>query len=165
AYAAGTDVPLLLVRADALPAATIEALQRLAPSQSSMLVGDAAAINPETEQAIRDLTDNPTERLSHDTPALTAARVAGFAIRDGATPRSLWLATSARFPDALAASAAVGSSGGVLLLTDGSEEADATVLDFLSRYGPVAEAINLVGGTAAIPPGTESRVAGAVSLD
>lgn len=165
AYGAGTGAPLLLTRPDGLPEATAAALLRLAPEVGTMLVGGAEAINPSTEQQVRDLLGLPTERLAAADPVATSELVAVFALRDGATPRSVWIATSTRFPDALAASAAVGATDGVLLLTDGAATSDELVLLFLGRVAPGVADVSLVGGTTAVTAGTEGVIADALAVD
>lgn len=158
AYGAGTAVPLVLVAADAVPDATAEVLTRLAPTDYLTLVGDGAAITAETEQQLRDLLDIETIRLASDTPTITSVMVADFALREGADASSVWVATASQFPDALAATAAVGSTGGVLLLVDPDDPNPEVVRRFLRRWFTAVESVTLVGGPAAVPATTEDAL-------
>lgn len=161
-YGAGTGVPLVLVQPDAVPPTTAEVLQRLSPTAFLTLVGDGAAITADTETSLQQLLGIDTIRLARDTPEETSAHVANFAIRDGASAAAVWVATADRFPDALAATAAVGSSGGILLLTGPSDQGNDALLSFIGTILSATESITVIGGTAAVAPQTADAIASSV---
>lgn len=162
AYGAGTGVPLVLVQPDVVPQSTAEVLQRLAPTQFLTLVGDGTAISADTETALQQLLGIDTIRLARDTPEETSTHVANFAIRDGASSAAVWVATADRFPDALAATAAVGHTGGVLLLAGPADQGNDALLSFIGQLLPATNSITVIGGATAVAPQTAEAIESSV---
>jgi len=90
AYAKRSRMPVLLTEQDSVPAATIEALERLKPSKI-LLVGGEEAVSREVEQQLSEIA--PVERLGGATRYETAAMLAGLVeepeviiVTDGTAP-------------------------------------------------------------------------------
>ena len=110
--AAGLGAGLLLVTPTGVPAATATELERLDP-QTITIVGGAGAVAPAVEQQLRS-TAPAVDRVQGIDRFLTAAAMSG---RTSTAPeRTVFLATGADFPDALAGAAAAGATGAPLLL-------------------------------------------------
>jgi putative cell wall-binding protein len=104
--------PVLLTQPGSLPAATRNELVRLAPS-TVYLIGGTSAVSESVRLAIAQATGKPVVRLAGADRYSTAVAVskAFFAL-----PASVYLATGANFPDALATVQAAGRAGSPLLL-------------------------------------------------
>ena len=143
--AAARRGPLLLVRPDALPAATAEALSRLQPAEV-VLLGGTAAVSDAVAEQVTSLTTAPLRRIFGPDRAATAAAVAVDTHADGAT--LVYLATGSTFPDALAGGAAAGHVGAPLLLAAPSGLPAATAAA-LERLAP--DRLVVLGGEQALP--------------
>ena len=100
-----------------------------------------------------------TLRISGPDRYATAAVTADRAIEDGVDPAVVWVATGRRFPDALAASAAV-ADGGILLLADGRTEEAEDLLGVIATHRDDVERLVLIGGPAALADALEARLRG-----
>jgi putative cell wall-binding protein len=158
AAGAAAGHPVLLSAGADLPEPTASALRDLVPARA-LLVGGPAAVPAEVEQAVRGL-GVPTLRVAGEDRYATARAVAQLAVDEGVVVSTAWLATGLRFPDALAAAAAAGS-GGVLLLTPGDAGDDtADALSFIGVNRAALREVVLVGGPEAIDPAVEARLVG-----
>lgn len=139
--AAGRDAgPMLLVQVDAVPAATRQELQRLAPERIVVL-GGAAAVSDAVVAELDAIA--PTERIAGASRFETAGAVART--WDAAT--TVFVATGADFPDALAGvPAAVAAGSPVLLVEPGSLPAATT--SQLQRLSP--RRVVVLGGPLAV---------------
>ena len=104
----------LLTAPQRLPAATARELSRLQPEQI-IVVGTPADVNDSVLQSVRASTGAKVTRVAGETGPETAALVSQqFSQSD----IKAFLASSASFPDALAASSQAGAEGAPILLTD-----------------------------------------------
>lgn len=106
------DGPVLLVLPDAIPAAVADELDRLDPPSITIL-GGGSAISPEVEESLRRHAPVVT-RQKGTTRFGTAAAVSAAAFPQGSDVA--YVATGAKFPDALAAVPAAGLAPGPVLL-------------------------------------------------
>jgi hypothetical protein len=120
--AAKVGGPLLLTSSGGLDASVKAEIQRVAPKGSTVYVlGGTAAIAGGVDTTIVDLGDTPKRVFGSDRFA-TAVAIAD-AMGD---PTTVFEATGSNFPDALAGVPAAIKTGGAILLTNGSQQADAT---------------------------------------
>lgn len=143
--------PLLLTTGDHLAGATRDALRELRPEQV-LIVGNPTVIAETVIEELRPLTRS-MRRLHGPDVHTTSIAVAREARSRGAGADELWLATSRRFPDGLAAGPAVAASGASLLLVDGGDlrEGDAVtgyLRELATADDPVARIVLLGGATA-----------------
>lgn len=162
--AAELDAPLLLVpTAGTLPPVVAAELARLAPAQV-YVIGGAGAVSEKmaAQVATAAKTFPAVTRLKGATRYETAAAVANEVF--GASPDddlfgwpAVFIATGRNFPDALSASAAAGSLGVPVLLTDGKASAlDTGVVQILKRMKP--DRVYLVGGPGVVSPQIAQQV-------
>lgn len=104
--------PVLLTGPDALPAVTGDELRRLGPARIVVLGGEGAVSRVVEEQAMEVA---PVTRIAGSDRYATSAAVARAAFEPGVPVA--YVATGARFPDALAGGAAAAAEGGPLVLT------------------------------------------------
>lgn len=144
AAAAGhLGVPILLVTATGVPAATAAELARLAPAQITVL-GGTSAVPDAVATALKDFTDGSVRRLAGDDRYLTSAAISAAVFPDST---QAFVATGANFPDALAGGPAAGASGSPILLAK-TACLPGAIADELTRLG--AEDVRLLGGTSAL---------------
>ncbi len=149
--------PILLVEQDQLPPATRRFL-RDQGTGSAIVIGGTAAVGDEVMAQIADPdddgdTDVRVQRVSGSSRYETSVAVAQRSIDAGADPARLWLATGTNWPDGLAAGAAVGATGGVLLLVDGAQlSAAGASWSWIAEHAADTSTLGLVGGEAAIGP-------------
>ena len=137
--------PVLLHRDDALPTATLEALQRLRPAEVVVLNPGAGLVDA---LAAVDGVGAVTTIAEEDPYAMSAAVAATFG---GAA--MAYLTTGEAFPDALAAGPAAILEGAPVLLTrpDALPEATLQALRDLDTADPLTDLrVVIVGGTAAV---------------
>ncbi len=135
--------PILLTETDRLPAETVTALERLAPSGITVL-GGTAVVSPAVEAALAELTDGAVTRLAGPDRYATAAAVAGtFA----APVAEVFVASGESFADALSAAQAAGLAGVPVLLT-ATHELPAATMQALQDLDPAT--VTVVGGPAAV---------------
>jgi putative cell wall-binding protein len=147
ALAGVTGGPILLTRRDALSPATAQELWRLAPKRIVILGGEdkvSEQLAQELRTYARADTDDEVTRLAgsnrYETSALIAARFPGSA------PEA-YVATGARFPDALSGAARAAWAGGPMVLVPGPS-VPASIGTQLRRLSP--EAIRVLGGPDAV---------------
>lgn len=163
AAAAGAgDVPVLLTRTAGLPGPTRLALGRLKPDEIIVLGGPESI----TERVVVDLrgyTDGAVTRIAGKDRYGTAAMLS----QTWDSADTVYVATGANFPDALAGAAAAGAEDAPILLTRGTSLPSATQAE-LDRLDP--KHVVVLGGPSSISDavlrqidahsGTVERIAG-----
>ena len=132
--------PVLLTHAGSLPAATRDELVRLGPGTIYVL-GGTTAVSEAVRAAIGQATGRPVVRIAGADRAATAVAISTTFFN---RPPSVFLATGANFPDALAAVPVAGRSGSPLLLV-GRDRIPPVVASELLRLHPPRT--YLAGGT------------------
>ena len=153
AAAAGVDGgPILLVRRDAVPAATRAELSRLRPARIVVL-GGVNAISADVAAQLQPYAATPIARRAGIDRYETAVQVsrATFAAN---VPR-VFIATGANFPDGLAGGPAAAISGGPLLLVR-PDSLPASVRDELARLNPAR--VTILGGTTAVNESVRAQI-------
>ena len=135
--------PVLLTHPGSLPASTRDELKRLAPS-TIYLLGGTSAVGEGVRLAIAQATGKPVVRLAGADRFATAVAVSKAFFN---LPPSVYLATGANFPDALAAVPAAGRAGSPLLLVQ-RDGIPSSVASELVRLHPPRTYLS--GGTAVI---------------
>jgi len=156
ALAAEAHCPVLLTAATQLPAEVASELVRLHPARVK-IVGGTNAVSDDVLRAVKDLDfTHTTTRIGGTDRYATNRLLVSDALSHAAT---VYLATGAGFPDALAAGPAAAHAGGAVVLIDGAAPAlDGPTLRLLASLGP--SHIHLVGGTAAISASVENQLRG-----
>ncbi|MFD6053092.1 cell wall-binding repeat-containing protein [Agromyces sp. NPDC060279] len=143
--------PLLLTTPAALPGSVASEITRLAP-QRIYVVGGTGAVSNGVMRALKAIA--PTQRLEGSGRYET-----GRAIVSEVFPASgtVFLATGASFPDALAATGAAGARQAPVLLVPGtSTSLDAPTMATIAGLG--AHEVVLVGGTGVVSSGIETQL-------
>ncbi|MEZ0163692.1 cell wall-binding repeat-containing protein [Kineococcus sp. LSe6-4] len=166
AAAAHVQSPLLLVRADGIPASVVTELQRLRP-RAITVVGGADRVGDTVLTQLQGLTSGPITRIAGTDRYDTANRVSAAFFRDA---EQVTLASGETFADALAAGAAAGRHAGPLLLTASTCLTEQTNLEIERLQAPHGEDAELdaIGGPSRIsaeaakrtncqPPGTARK--------
>jgi len=152
AAAAGGRGPVLLTAPEGLPASTAAELTRLHASRVIVVGGDLA-IPATTLSAIATAAPSATlTRVSGADRYATAALLSKATFPTGA--RVAYVATGTDYPDALAAAAAAGGNGPVLLV--GPDGLPTPTGAELSRLAPGR--VLVVGGILAIPSTTKAAI-------
>lgn len=144
--------PVLLVAPDSIPTVVLDELRRLSP-QRVLLLGGTGAVS---DAALDQLTEAGyrVERIAgegrYETAALTSR--AAFAI---GTP-TVYVATGADYPDALAGAAAAAAVGAPVLLVAPDDLPSATAIE-LRRLAP--QRIVVLGGPSAVSAEVERELA------
>lgn len=162
--------PILLTPPGELAAATDAFLAR-GDIESVDIVGGVEAVSEEAERAIAARVDE-VERVAGANRFETALEMGRFALKAGADPTELWLATGEDWPDGIAAGSAVAVDEGVMLLVGGAigDGPVATWLDEVHPYldtdgqdvsvGDVLENVRVLGGTEAVPAAVDDELRG-----
>lgn len=139
-----TDGPVLITRADRLPASISEELTRLRPRRAVILGGESR-VSAAVLAEVRALTTaGDAQRIAGVDRYDTAAQLAGLY---PIGPATVYLASGEQFPDALSIAALAGRQGRPLLLTrQGSLPVQTR--DALARLRP--RQVVVVGGTTAV---------------
>lgn len=154
-WAAATGRAILLVRADAVPDETADALGDMT---DVVVVGGEVAVSAATFEAVDDLAGD-VERISGATRYATSVAVVERALADGSSLDVVWLATGTGFADALTAGPAAAFTSGVLLLLNGGDpDSSPEAYAFLTEHADDVGAVFLVGGNAAITPDVADAV-------
>lgn len=151
--AAAAGGPLLLTFPTSLPAVVEAELHRLAP-QKIVVVG---GVNSVSEAVYTQLSGLAPEivRLGGADRYEASRNIVRAAFPDGVS--RIYLATGAKFPDALSASAAAGATNGAVLLVNGAAGTlDAATEQLISDLG--ADDAVIAGGPASVSPGIETRL-------
>jgi putative cell wall-binding protein len=142
------NAPILLVGPNDLPEATVGVLEDMAPS-SVVIAGGPAAISPSVQVQIAGAVDL-VDRVQGDDRYATSAAFSRYAADAGwAAFSSVGVATGESFPDALSGGCAVGSMGGVLMLTP-SASLDSEVRAALTDFRADVTAVEVFGGLMAV---------------
>ncbi len=152
---ASLGLPVLLATTDDLPGPSAD---RLGGVAEVLLVGGEAAISPTVAQAVADLAGRVVRLSGRDRHA-TSFEVALEAQRRGADPATTFVAGSGNWPDGLAAAAAAGGVGGVLVLVDGLDlDRSPSTAGLLAQQDRAIRTLVIVGGSAAVTQATEQRL-------
>jgi putative cell wall-binding protein len=141
--------PVLLVQRDAIPAATVDELERLTPADIIVLGGTAAVSDAVVDQLDQYAVD-PVQRKAGADRYGTGVAVSFFF---EAAPK-VYLATGESFPDALAGSAVAGFNKSPVLLVRKDCIPPAVDLE-ISRLQPTQ--VVILGGEGALGPGVAAR--------
>jgi putative cell wall-binding protein len=152
AAAGGRNAPVLLTQATALPRETADALARLRPRRV-IIVGGQNAVSDAVATAVRALGVATVDRLGGANRYATAIEVSRDAFPAGSD--TVYLATGANFPDALAAAAAAGHHRAPVLLS-ATASLPANVEAELRRLSPAR--VVLAGGVSALSDTVANRV-------
>ncbi|MCK0110730.1 cell wall-binding repeat-containing protein [Ornithinimicrobium sp. F0845] len=158
ARAGSEGAPVLLVRADSIPAATQFELSRLQP-QNIVVLGGTSVIQGSVTGALRDFTDGDVTRVSGLDRYDTAVQISAVHAPGVDT---VYVATGSQFPDALAGAARAGAVDGPVLLVK-QDRVPAVTRAELERLAPAN--IVLLGGTEAISGAVETELAAIGTVD
>jgi putative cell wall-binding protein len=152
-FAAKVGGPLLLTSSKALDDSVKAEIQRVAPKGATVyILGGTAAIATGVDTTISGIGDVPKRVFGNDRFA-TAVAIAD-AMGD---PSTVFEATGLNFPDALAGVPAAIKTGGVILLTNGAQQAPATAAYLTAHAGGTHYAL---GGPAATADTTATPLVG-----
>ncbi|CAN5332385.1 hypothetical protein BH23ACT9_BH23ACT9_23260 [soil metagenome] len=146
--------PILLVNAQRLPQATVDALNAIGATGVTV-VGGEAAVSPQVASAIAD-EGFAVQRVAGASRYATSALLHARMVEAGMDGREVWLATGANWPDALAAGPAVSFLGHTLALVDGTDLDGSP--ETRALLGPDTTAVHLLGGTSAISDRVRDQV-------
>jgi putative cell wall-binding protein len=153
--AASLVQPILLVTRDTLPS---ETAQRLDGDRDATIVGGPAAVGGAVAAEIEERSAGVT-RLAGDNRYATSAAVAEEAIARDIDPARTWVATGRAFPDGLAAGAAAGAAGGILVLVDGLDlDRSPATVSWIRTHADKFTALHLAGGEQAISAASAARL-------
>ncbi len=154
--------PVLLTTPDDLPDETAAAIRELGVTRL-LVAGGNAAISDEIVEAL-EAQGLLTERLGGANRLETGALLTERAIREGSLIDEVYVVSVADFPDALAAGAIAGATGGILVGVppDSLGQAEAPA-DLLRRRADAFTRVTIVGGSAALEPSLEDEVVGLVT--
>lgn len=149
--------PVLLTAPDQLPEPTALAIEELGITRLT-ITGGSEALDPLIEEVLQRRGIR-TERIGGRNRYATGVAITERAIREAALTDVLFLVSGADFPDALAAGAALGVVGGILLLVPPDKlDDEPEVVDFLQRRADGLVRVVFVGGVEALTPRLESDV-------
>ncbi|MBU1250780.1 MAG: cell wall-binding repeat-containing protein [Actinobacteria bacterium] len=149
--AAAAGGGLLLTAASSLPRVVADELRRLDPDRI-VVVGGTSAISSSVATAAAAIA--PVERIGGADRYATAELLVRSVFSSADT---VFLATGASFPDALAAGPAAGTDGEPVLIVRGNgSRLDRAALSLLRDLGTTS--VVLVGGTSVVSPGIESQL-------
>jgi len=141
--------PVLLTRSGSLPAATKSALIGIG-ANNVHVVGGVSAVSPSVFAELVAIPGVSAARIAGSDRYATAAAVSTWAIGAGMAEAShVGIATGLRFPDALAGGSAIGSRGGVLLMTRPGDLSPVTAA-FLESQCDTATSVVLLGSDSAV---------------
>jgi len=144
--------PLLLVAANSVPAETAAALTDLALTTRYI----AGGTNTVSESVASQLGVPAGNRLAGSTRYTTATTIANRAIAEGWNDAHA-VGLAAKLPDALSGGAAVGSLGGVLIITPGGS-LDANAATMVSDNASELAHCYIFGGTNSVSAAVKSEV-------
>jgi len=148
--------PLLLVKPTTVPSSTRSVLSASAFS-SGCIAGGTVAVSSRVESEI-DSYVGSVNRMAGATRYSTAVAVAAWGVGTGLVSyESIGIATGTVFADALCGGVAIGSRGGVILLTRADSLAEETEAAILASAHLIAE-VQVYGGESAIYPAIVQRV-------
>ncbi|PKQ29320.1 MAG: hypothetical protein CVT60_06015 [Actinobacteria bacterium HGW-Actinobacteria-10] len=148
--------PLLLVRPTAVPDPT-RSLLSVSAFSSGCIAGGAAAVSPQVASELETYIPS-VERLFGDTRYSTSVAIASWSVANGLGSYDIvGIATGTVFADALCGGVAIGSRGGIILLTRPaylSTEVD----DALSAASHLIDEVQVYGGESAISKTVIERI-------
>ena len=144
--------PLLLVRSNAIPAATAAELSRLRPGRI-VVVGGPGAISDGVVTALRSYTAGSVTRLWGEDRFATAAEVTRAGWSSGSS--LVYVATGSNYPDALAAGAIAARNGAPILLVR-PDAVPAATADALRALAP--SRIVVMGGPGVVSDAVVSEL-------
>ncbi|KRB37775.1 cell wall-binding repeat-containing protein [Microbacterium sp. Root180] len=151
AAAALVGGPLLLTTPTSLPSVVLQEIQRLAP-QNIYVIGGTGAVSDSVKNVLATIA--PTERFAGANRYTTGQSIVSSIFPSSST---VFLATGASFPDALAATGAAGARSAPVLLVKGTAGTlDADALASLSNLG--ATNVVIAGGTGVVSNGIQSQL-------
>lgn len=145
--------PLLLVRAERIPEATAQELQRLQPGSITIL-GGANAVSRAVLLEARDYTNGPIRRVSGASRYDTAAELVDTYV--GPNPPVVYVATGVSSADSLAGGPAAAADGGPLLLVR-PDRVPTSTAETLEVLQPAR--IVVLGGEGAVSAAVEAELA------
>ncbi len=159
ALAASVGGPLLLVRADGVPAEVMTEIARLGATKAYVIGGTSVVGTlPRQQLTGAGLTVIPVSGTSR---YATAAEVAKRVDADPTASKTVFLATGTNFPDALAASSLAAAMKAPILLTKPTELPAETLAE-LKTYKPTR--VVVCGGTGAVSDAVRTTVMTQLSL-
>ncbi len=153
AAAAASGGPILLVGADAIPAATASELSRLKPGRIVVL-GGTSVVSSAVESALGTFTAGGVTRIAGTDRFATAAAISARTFASGVPVA--YVATGSGFADALSGGAAAGRTRGPILLVGRDQVPTATAAE-LTRLKP--QRIVVLGGTGVISEAVRTSLA------
>jgi putative cell wall-binding protein len=161
AYAAGRCLPVLLTNpgSTSLPGATSAALTSLG-IREAVIAGSTTSVSTTLENAIKNKlgTGGVVKRVSGTDRYAVAASMAETATAHGwATPSHTAVASGEVFADGMVGGAAVGSSGGLMLLTRGDALPTASK-GFLEVHAREIDRCQVFGGTPTVSSGVLTAI-------
>lgn len=156
AYALGA--PTLLVLPGEMPAATVDVLNTsgIVATSEIVVAGSEAAVGPKVAEKLPD----GFTRIGGADRYATAAGFSEYAAEQGwSSFSSVGIATGEDFADALTGGAALGSQGGVLLLTSRHSLSPSVTSALANHAGEIAS-LDILGGPAAIDDYVRSSILG-----
>lgn len=143
--------PLLITPGNALPAQTLQEVQRLAP-EKIFVTGDEKSISAAVFSALASVA--PTERLGGADRFDTGRRIVETAF---ASASHAIIASGRKFPDALAATGAAGSRQAPVILVEGAAGSVPTqTLELLTKLGVTS--VSIVGDANSVSSGIETQL-------
>lgn len=131
AAAAADDAPTLLVTASTIPDPTKAELGRLKPKRI-VILGGPTVVSSTVAGALRAFTSGTVVRIAGADRYATAAAISAATFSPGVP--AVYIATGAKFPDALAGAAAAGHEGAPILLVN--DRVPDSVAAELTRLAP-----------------------------
>lgn len=153
AVAGHRGAPVLLTKADSIPAAVAAELDRLNP-KSIVILGGPSAVSASVATAADVFTDGAVERISGDDRYDTAGMLAEASFSAGVDV--VFVASGQNFPDALSGAAAAAKLGGPVLLTKTATLPAETELA-LTKLDPVH--VVVLGGETAVSEAVYTKLA------
>lgn len=151
AVAAFQQRPILLTAGAQLPG-PVAAFLAEGDLTDVQIVGGPDAVSESVAEELRGALDD-VDRIGGADRYETSRLLAAAAVRAGADPTELWLATGTNWPDALVAGSAVSVDEGVLLLVDPVELGPSTpAAGWVDEHRSVLENARVLGGPEAVSP-------------
>ena len=145
--------PLLLVKRDEIPAATVKELLRLKP-QAIVVMGGTGAVSAAVATKLAPYTPGAVSRVAGADRYQTAAALSAAYFAAGTSVA--FIATGGNYPDALSGAAYAATIGSPVLLTD-KAALPATTVTELQRLKPGR--IVILGGTGAVSDAVRTALA------
>ena len=153
--AASQHAPILLVEPDALPGATRQEIQRLAPNEI-VILGGTSAVSDQVQSDLDGIA--PTRRLQGANRFATSAAISADAFPNGAS--TVYVATGFVFADALSAGAVAGAAPGPVILTAADDLPDVQHQE-VARLAP--DHVVILGGRSAVSDAVAQELADIMS--